>query len=81
MDPADKERLQSLWVELLEIVTHYQGIIEGLFAEGILTGPLKQRVVSIMALYLSYFWNYEAKLFSLSSTLRFVVGSALWEPG
>ena len=52
MDPAHKECLQSLWVELLEIVTHYQGIIEGLFAEGILTKTLKEQVVSIMALYL-----------------------------
>ena len=76
MDPAHKKHLQRLWLKLLENITHYQGIVDGLFAEGILTGPLKQRVVSIMALYLSYFWNYEAKLVSSSSTLLFVIGSA-----
>lgn len=50
MDPADRKHLQRLWLKLLQNITDYKGITDGLFAEGILTPALKEKVVSTVAL-------------------------------
>lgn len=46
MEPARRKRLQQLWVKLLENVTEYDRIIDGLFQADVLTGPMKEKVVS-----------------------------------
>ncbi|KAK7093978.1 hypothetical protein V1264_007657 [Littorina saxatilis] len=44
MEPARRKRLQQLWVKLLENVTEYDRIIDGLFQADVLTGPMKEKV-------------------------------------
>ena len=56
MDPADRKHLQRLWLKLLHNITDYKGITDGLFAEGILTPALKEKVVSTVAFWLT-FWT------------------------
>ena len=50
MDTADKKKLQKMRVELLEKITDYKGIIDGLFKKGTLTRVMKEKVVSTVAL-------------------------------
>ena len=54
MDPADEKCLQRQQLKLLDDITHYQRMADGLFAKGILTTDLKEKVVGIISLYLSY---------------------------
>ena len=58
MDKERRARLQRLWLKFLENITDYKGIIDGLFAEGVINPSLKEKVVSIIVLCRLYWFSW-----------------------